>query len=183
MSINLEHYIWPASFSCTIITDKIILPNHYTISIGIEPVAPQQIANGFRRMRCLIDTLLDNSVFVCDTNIIINAIEPIDTNVVYFPSEPYDYAVGCILLQKFTAITQKYFDIGFITIDSAVGDHIQYCITDPEETGLKLAGDHWWNKDSLNTGSEIDISWDDLDLNDRPKFEPRVVKGGRGENQ
>ena len=106
-----------------------------------------------------------------------------DTNTVYFPTEPYDYFVGSILFRKFQVITEKYFEIGFITIDSAVGDHVQYCIRDPEETGLDLSGEHWWNMDNLDTGTGESLSWVDLDLHDSPKFEPRIIKGGRGENQ
>ena len=70
-----------------------------------------------------------------------------------------------------------------MTVDSAVGDHVQYCIRDPEESGLDLSGEHWWNMDNLETGTKIDVSWDDLELNDSPKFEPRIIKGGKSENK
>jgi hypothetical protein len=87
------------------------------------------------------------------------------------------------LLRKFQVITSKYFEIGFMTIDSAIGDHVQYCIRDPEESGLDLSGKHWWNMDDLDTGLGCDVSWNDLELSDVPKFEPRIIKGGKGENK
>jgi hypothetical protein len=183
MSTNLEPYIWPATFACTLVTGNLIIPNQYSINVSIEPVAPTEIAMGFRKLRTFVDSMLHNSIVIFSENELTTSFKNLDTTVVYFPTEPYDYFVGCVLLRKFQIITEKYFEIGLITIDSAIGDHIQYCIRDPEETGLELIGDHWWNKDSLDTGSDSNITWNDLDLNDGPKFEPRIIKGGRSENR
>jgi len=183
MSIEVEPFIWPTNFICTIITDKLLITNQYTLNISIDSVSPADIQMGFRRLRTFVDTSLHNSIFVFKDNPIAEVLNYLDTNKVFLPSEPYDYFVGCVLFRKFQSITEKYFDIGLITIDSAIGDHIQYCIRDPEETGLELAGDHWWNNDMLDTGSDNVLSWEDLDLNDSPKFIPRIIKGGRGENQ
>ena len=183
MSINLEEYVWPTGFICNIVTDKIILPNQYSINISIEPVAPPDLALGFRRLRTFVDNYLHNSIFICNSHFLSEPFQNLDTNIVYFPTEPYDYFVGSTLFRKFQMITANYFDIGFITIDSAVGDHVQYCIRDPEETGLDLSGDHWWNMDNLDTGTGNSLTWNDLDLHDGPKFKPQIIKGGRGENQ
>ena len=62
-----------------------------------------------------------------------------------------------------------------------VGDRVQYNILHPEESGLDLQGDHWWNTDSVNTGSGDTTSWEDLNISDGPRFEPRIVKGGLSE--
>jgi len=183
MSTNLEPYIWPTNFACTLVTGNVVIPNQYNINVSIDPVAPTEIAMGFRRLRTFVDNALHNSIVIFKEHDLIKSLKDLDTNLVHFPTEPYDYFVGCVLLRKFQIITEKYFEIGLITIDSAIGDHIQYCIRDPEETGLELSGDHWWNTDSIDTGSDISISWEDLDLNDSPKFKPRIIKGGRGENQ
>jgi hypothetical protein len=183
MSTELEHYIWPTGFSCTLITDKIIIPNQYSISIAIEPRAPAEIAMGFKRLRTLVDLCLQNSVFIYANNPIIETFKEMDTGLVQIPTEPYDYFVGSVLFRKFQSITSNYFEIGFMTIDSAVGDHVQYCIKDPEETGLDLSGDYWWNKDDLDTGAGSLISWEDLDLSSGSKFEPKIIKGGRSEDK
>jgi len=184
MLIDLEPYVWPTSFICTLITNTIVIPNHYNISIGIEPADPPTLALGFRRLRTFVDTCLNNSIVLNQTHFLSDSLQNVDTNLVQFPTEPYDYFVGSVLMRKFQIITHKYFEIGFITIDSAIGDHVQYCIRDPEETGLDLAGDHnWWNMDNLDTGTGIDLTWDDLDLSDGPKFEPRVIKGGRSDKK
>jgi hypothetical protein len=183
MSISLEQYVWPTTFATTLITDKLILPNHYTMTIAIEPVAPPEIALGFRRLRSFVDNFLHNSIFISSENPLMQSLADVETNRVIFPTDPYDYFVGCVLYRKFQMITHNYFEIGMITIDSALGDHIQYCIRDPEETGLELTGNHWWNIDSLDTGPGTHITWEDLDLSDSPKFEPRIIKGGRSENR
>jgi hypothetical protein len=106
-----------------------------------------------------------------------------DTGLVEFPTEPYDYFVGSVLFRKFQSVTSNYFEIGFMTVDSVIGDHVQYCIKDPEETGLDLSGDHWWNKDDLDTGAGSLISWEELDLSSGSKFEPKIIKGGRSEDK
>jgi hypothetical protein len=53
---------------------------------------------------------------------------------------------------------------------------------DPEDAELEIAGDHWWNKDSADTGSSNTKSWAELDISDRTGFEPRVIRGGLSEN-
>jgi len=181
--MSTEEYIWPTSFFCTLITDKLILPVQYNIAISIEPVAPPNLALGFRRLRTFVDFSLQTSIFINQEHFLSSQLLNIDTNAVYFPTEPYDYFVGSILLRKFQKITEKYFNISFITIDSDIGDHVQYCIRDPEETGLDLNGEYWWNMDTIDTGSGSGLSWTDLDLHDNPKFEPRIIKGGRSEDR
>ena len=183
MSTNLEPYIWPTSFACTLVTNNMMLPNHYTITVGINPVDPLYFSLGFRRLKTFIDSFLHNGIFVFETHELIEPFLKLDTNVVKFPTEPYDHIVGCVLLRKFQSITYKYFEIEHITIDSAIGDNVQYCIRDSEETGLELSGKQWWNNEDLDTGKGMTVSWTELDLQDGPKFEPRIVKGGRSENE
>ena len=183
MSTSLEQYVWPTTFACTLVTDNIILPNHYTITVAIDPVDPINLSLGFRRLKTLVDNCLHNSVFIFESNPLMTAFSNLETNIVKLPTDPYDHFVGCVLLRKLQSVTYKYFQIDLITIDSDIGDNIQYCIRDPEETGLELSGEQWWNKDNLDTGTGLSISWTDLNLDNSPKFEPRIIKGGRGENK
>jgi len=183
MSTDLEYYMWPTSFACTLVSETTILPNQYSIGLAIEPVSPYQLAMGFRRLRTFVDSCLHNGILIFNNSQFLESLKTSETNLVQLPTEPYDYFLGSVLLRKFQVITSKYFEIGFMTIDSAMGDHVQYCIRDPEESGLDLSGEHWWNMDNLETGTKIDVSWDDLELNDSPKFEPRIIKGGKSENK
>jgi len=184
MSIELQQFIWPASFSCTVVTENIIIPNSYNINISVEPISDLQgnIANGFKKIRYFVDNYLQDSIFISAENVLLAPLSNLETNVVIFPADPYDFFVGGVLLSKLRAISEKYFDISLITIDSAIGDHVQYCIIDPEECGLELMGDNWWNTDSTNTGLDKNASWEELNIKDRLGFEPRIIKGGRSEN-
>jgi hypothetical protein len=183
MSTELEHYVWPTSFSCTLVIGDIIIPNQYNVTVAIDPLNPIEVATGFRRLRTLVDACLQNSIFICSANELFESLKNSKTNLVQYPIEPSDYYVGSVLFRKFQSITLDYFEIGYITIDSILGDHVQYCIRDPEETGIDLSGEHWWNKDNLDTGAGSLMSWEDLDLSSGPKFEPQVIKGGRSEEQ
>jgi hypothetical protein len=36
--------------------------------------------------------------------------------------------------------------------------------------------------DNANTGAEQDVAWNDLDISETSKFEPRVIRGGLSED-
>jgi hypothetical protein len=185
MSTNITQFSWPAHFSCTIINEQLILPTTYNINISIDPESQSQLSInvGFKKLRSFVDVRLQNSVFIYRENKLGKSLSGIVNNQVVFPTEPYDYFAGCVLYKKFLAITEQYFQIEFITIDSLVGDHVQYTIGDPEETGLDLNGDFWWNNDNLDTGCDDGVSWDDLNIDIGPKFAPKVIQGGLSEGQ
>lgn len=180
---NLENFVWPSNFSCTIITENVIVPNYYSIKISIEPNAQIQnnIAIGFRKIKYFIENNLQNSVFINKNHPSVEMLKQFDTGAVYFPTEPYDFFVGSILYTKFVSITKKYFDINHITLDSLIGDNIQYSIHNSEDCGLDLTGEHWWNMDNINTGSDEQILWEELNIYDGPKFQPKIIKGGLSE--
>jgi hypothetical protein len=177
-------FVWPAEFTCTIIDDKQILSNHYCLTFYIEPITPvsEKFGIGFQKLKRLLYDLLDNSVIINQKNPLITELEKCDNNLVYMPSEPYDFYVGAVLFAKFIAITENYLNLYQFSIDSAVGDRLQYTLKDPYDSGLELAGDHWWNKDTLNTGTKDVITWDELNLAQSPKFKPTVIQGGKSEH-
>jgi len=181
----MSQFIWPASFACTLVNEKIILPTTYNISVSIAPEykGRPDVNIGLRKLKAFIDIRLQNSIFVFNDNPLVKTLDGVVNNAVMFPSEPYDYFVGCVLFRKFLVITQNYLDIEFISIDSLVGGHVQYSIEDPEESGLDLDGNFWWNLDTLYTGSLNDVKWDDLNIDTGPKFEPKIVRGGLSENK
>lgn len=176
-------FIWNTEIVCTFISENILIPNVYTISIGMEPNTKntEDIDLGIKRLKFFISDYLQNAVFINSGADLVKPLSTLDTNLVLFPDEPYDYLVAAVLYRKFAAITEKYFDISFITIDSSVGDHIQYTLTVDCEVENELDGDHWWNKDSVNTGTDDHTSWEDLNLKETPRFSPKVVKGGKSE--
>lgn len=176
-------FVWSAEVVCTFLSENIIIPNVYTLSIGMEPKSSDtdEIDLGFKKLKYFVNEYLSNAVFLNKNSEYSKSLSKLDTNLVLFPDEPYDYLVGVVLYKKFSAITEKYFDIDFITIDSSVGDRVQYTLTVDCVVDTDLKGDWWWNKDSVNTGTDDHTSWDDLNLKESPRFSPIVVKGGKSE--
>lgn len=176
---------WPCDFTCIFVNENTISPNHYNIRLGIDPIptAKDSIGIGFQKLKYLIEDQLSSSVIVNQSNQLFTNFQNIENNIVALPCEPYDFYVGSLLLAKFIAITEKYFDIVYMTIDSAAGDRIQYTLWDPCDCDLDLEGDHWWNSDSVSTNNTQQITWKDLNLKEGPVFEPVIIKGGLSENQ
>lgn len=177
-------FVWPYEFTCTVVTDGVIIPNNYSFKLSIEPILPidSNVGLGFQKLRHFASDYLDNSVFINGENPLVPALSNLKTNLFLLPCEPYDFYVGSILLSKFLAITEKYFYINHLTIDSAIGDRIQYTVWDPCDSGLDLSGEHWWNQDSVNTNPDSTTTWKDLNFKEG-EFKPMVVKGGLSENR
>lgn len=185
MLTDVDPFIWPSEFFCTIVDDDLILPNHYTVKFYIEPVTNnvESVGIGFRRLRYLIQNCFQNCVIINLENSLNEFLTQTSNNIVHIPSDPYDLAVGSVLYNKFITVSEKYFNIYQFSIDSALGDRIQYTIRDPMDVNLKLDGDYWWNKDNANTGTGPITTWESLDLSEAPKFEPKIIKGGLSGNQ
>jgi hypothetical protein len=179
-----DAFVWPAEFVCTIIDENIILPNHYNLKVFVEPYVPvtDSFGIGFEKLKHIIFNVLNNSVIINAANPLANSIEKIANNIVLLPAEPYDYYIGSILFSKFSAITEKYFSIYKITIDSAIGDRVQYTINDPIESALEITSSGWWNQDNPFTGNQEQTDWDGLPFNDGSKFVPKIIKGGKSED-
>lgn len=172
---------WPVNIICTLINENRILPNSYTMNISMIPIesASENISLGYKKIRFFVDYFLQNSIFISKDNPLVEHLSSIDNNLVLFPTEPYDLFVGHVLYSKFLSISEKYFHIDMINIDSAIGDNICYSILDTDECGLDLKGDHWWNADSTWTGFGPVQGWGDLTEENFPKFEPKIIKGGK----
>ncbi len=172
--------VMPAEFSCTIINEDLILPNVYNLSISIEPIPPikENISIGFQRVKYFLRSSLSDSILIHKDHKLVEHLQGFQNNVVCLPSDPYDFYVGSVILSKLLVISQKYFDIEQITIDSYVGERVQYTIYDPYSSGLDLSGDHWWNSDNASTNQSDNISWADLNLGHGSAFEPKIIKGG-----
>jgi len=137
------------------------------------------ISVGFKKIKYIVEYFLHNSIFIANDNPLIETLSKTDTNLVLFPIEPYDLFVGHVIYTKFLAISEKYFHIDMITIDSIIGDNICYNILDTDDCGLNLEGDHWWNTDSAHTGVGPVQGWGDIAVDTSPKFEPKIIKGGK----
>jgi hypothetical protein len=181
MSIESSQIVWPVNFVCTLVTEDRLLSNSYTFNISILPIdtAPGGISTGYKKIRYFVDTYLHSSIFIFKDNPLLEPLTKSGNNLVIFPTEPYDLFVGHVLYSKLLSISEKFFHIDMISIDSIVGDSICYNITDSDSCGIDLDGDHWWNTDSAYTGHGTEESWGDLAGTDSPRFEPKIIKGGK----
>jgi len=177
-------FVWPAEFACTIIDENIILPNHYNLKIYIEPYIPitETFGIGFEKLKHVIFNVLSNSIIINQNNPISASLTSVANNVVHLPTEPYDYYLGTILFSKFVSVTEKYFDIYQITIDSAVGDRVQYSINEMHDFQEKFSGEHWWTQDNPDVTGKRKVNWEGLPIDDMPKFSPKIIKGGKSED-
>lgn len=180
----LTMLVLPVEFSCTILNDNLLISNVYYLKVGIDPNMDNldNVGIGFQRIQHLVDHYLQNSIFINQEHPLAKDLSGLSNNLVCLPCEAYDVYVGSILFAKFEAITEKYFDIQYISVASMVGDHVQYNILSPYDSNLDLEGDYWWNMDNVNTGSKDVITWDELNLTEVPKFKPMVIKGGLSEH-
>jgi hypothetical protein len=186
MLIDEENtFVWPYEFTCTIVSEKVFIPNNYSLRLSIDPILPinENIGIGFKRIRHFMDNYLSNCLIINRESPYYEAIKDTDTPLTVLPCEPYDYYVGSFLLKKLLVITKNFFDISQITIDSAAGDRIQYTLWDPSDCGLDLSGDNWWNWDNLSTNNDVKITWKNLKHTMNRRFEPTVIKGGLSENK
>ena len=180
MSIENSQIVWPVSFVCTLVTENTIIPNSYNINLSIMPTEEGgNISVGFKKIKYVVEYFLHNSIFISKDNPLVETLSKTNANLVLFPIEPYDLFVGHVLYTKFLAISEKYFHIDMISIDSIIGDNICYNILDTDGCGLELEGDSWWNTDSAHTGVGPVQGWGDITEDTSPKFEPKIIKGGK----
>ena len=133
MSTNIaDNFTWPTRVSCVIVFNDILLPSTYNITVSMVP-ADDSIINsgiGLRKMKEFINRSVQNSLVINSKHTFLPILSQLRTNVVELPADPTDYCLGSILFQKLTTISQDYFHIRQLVIDSTIGDNIQYKIND-----------------------------------------------------
>jgi len=64
---------------------------------------------------------------------------------------------------------------------SSIGDNVEYNVNHSNKMKLDTSNKYWWNMDTVNTGQNEHISWEELNIIDSPRFMPKIVKGGLSE--
>jgi hypothetical protein len=184
MLTNNNSFKWPTKFQCVLIRNNTLLVNRYNISILMspEPTDQESFTLGFRKLKYFISNYLDNSIIINQDNPNLKNIIWIESNTVQLPKEPHDYFLASILYQKFTSIVKDFFSIFEVTVDSDLGDNVEYKINYANKDLYDVQ--EWWCQDNVNTNSYDKFpSWDSLKIMSVNKFEPKVVIGGKGENR
>lgn len=181
MSTN-NQFKWPTKFQCILVRNNTILVNRYNLSILMspEPTDQESFSLGFRKLKYFINHYLDSSIIINQDNPNLKNLLWVTANTVQIPKEPHDYFLASILFEKFTIIAKDFFSIFELTIDSELGDNVEYKIN---HSNYDLHDkDKWWYQDNVNT-NEIDKfpTWDTLKITVSNKFEPKIVLGGKSE--
>jgi len=181
-------FTWPTTFSCVIVLGDMMLPNEYNLTISMIPYADTQDYTllGLKKIKLFLNKFIQNSTLIQMSHPMFNNFSTFSTNIVQLPQEPHDYFFASLLYKKLTALSKSYFTINHITIDSSIGDRVQYQITDLCDAYDNILNDklNWWNQDNTKTNSFGSFpTWDDLDMSASQRFSPVLLKGGKDENK
>lgn len=175
----MSNCIWTGNFACVAVIENTFIPNIYTVTVSMETYDKKRnISLGYQKLKYFVENSLHNSMFISKDNSNLLQINQSDNNIVLFPESPWDYLVGIVLYNKIEVITEKYFEINYMTIDSSMGDHVKYTIHDELDSGFDLKGDEWWNMDTPTSNLAKNLSWEKLNLKDSPGFSPKIIQGG-----
>lgn len=182
-----DFFIWPTNFSCVVVLGDMMLPSDYSLTIGMMPnsVHGDSTAIGLHKIKQFISRFVQNSIVINIDHPLLPHIAEFKTNIIYLPQDPTDYFFANVLLRKLIAISKDYFVINEITVDSSIGDRVQYRISDSCNVYESiLNNDNWWNEDNVKT-NQIDRfpSWEDLDITVSSKFSPKLITGGKSGNK
>jgi len=185
MSIsNANTFTWPTEFSCVLVLDDVLLPIDYRFTMTMEPDI-ESAGMGLRKVKEFFHRYINNSIVVSKEHEFLPLLIKLKTNTVELPQDPNDLLLACILFKKLTSIAENYFVIKDITIDSNIGDHVKYTVSNFTKIYDKvLETTSWWNQDDLSTNNhETFPSWEDLSIVVSNKFSPKILKGGRDESK
>lgn len=183
---STEFFTWPTNFSCTLFIGDVVLPNEYNVTIGMMPGDGQSISgSGIKKIKEFFTKFVQNSIVINQDHDFLPSLTKFNTNTIQLPQDPHDFFFANVLFHKLSAISQTHFTIRQITIDSSIGDRVKYQVNDSCTTYDKLLKkNRWWQQDNVNTNDTHNFpSWEDLDITVATRFSPRLIKGGRNENQ
>lgn len=108
------------TFCTTMVLEDIVIPNTWDITVNL---IPNQGKNKFynkamERLQYYITEVLDNSVFVSNTNVSNISDLPFKAQVHIFPDDPWDHLVAMCLYTKFNSILEEVFFVDNVTISS-----------------------------------------------------------------
>jgi hypothetical protein len=184
---NADSFTWPAHFSCVLILEDALFPVDYTLTVDMTPDVAQATSTsiGLKKIKEFITRFVDNAIVISQYHSFLSQLQKLKTNTVELPQDPNDYLFASILFQKLNSIAYDYFSIKKITVDSSIGDHVQYTVNSSSNTYKEILDrNEWWKQDNVKTNNYNQFpSWEDLNIMVSTRFSPKIVKGGRDENK
>lgn len=188
MSINSKDvFTWPTNFSCVLVLGDMVLPNEYNLTISMLPNVAHNDSTmlGLKKIKLFLSKFVQNATLIQTAHPMFGHFSKLSTNVVQLPQDPHDYFFASLLYKKLAVLSEDYFTIHNITIDSSIGDHVQYQITTTcDAYDNILESDNWWNHDNTKTNNFGTFpTWDDLNVAVSPRFSPVLLRGGKDESK
>ena len=129
------------------------LLNNYGLSmtyiVETESIHEQNIA--MDRMKCFINDILENCVFVQDTEVkVIEKYQAAGLKVCTVPEEPYDQIITILLLYKLNAICEGRLIASDIQLNSLLSDEVNF-LYDIDELSTNHPYKYgWWTDNSTS---------------------------------
>jgi len=198
----LNFFNWETEFDASLVIDGCIYPNNYTVKLSFLPrVTEVKLQNNsFDRIKYLFNVLCNNAVITSPDDQFQSVWFKMPVNKILLPGNPYDQLFARCLYKKMVSISGEYLHIGQLTLDSRLGDNVQYTIdSEIYDDGIlekatwidDICKDPWWNRnDTATFDQKLDgktfwqgtHSWRDLGYgSDAPKkpFNPTIINGGK----
>ena len=199
---DVTFFNWETTFDATVLIDDCIYPNTYNVNLSFLPKSTdiQLQNNSFDRLKYLFGNLCENSLIINPETKLQAVFFQMPINKVLLPGKPYDQLFWYVLYHKMIAISGKYLHIGHLTVDSKLGDNVQYSVDEKTINNITLPDENWispvitqpwWDRNDTATFDQVlgekefwtgPKSWRDLGYgSDAPKksFNPTILDGGR----
>lgn len=199
---DVTFFNWETTFDATVLIDDCIYPNTYNVGLSFLPKSSdiKLQNNSFDRLKYLFTRLCENAVIINPETKLQPIFFQMPVNKILIPGNPYDQLLCCVLYHKMIAISGKYLHLGHLTLDSKLGDNVQYSIDEKTINNINLPDNEWispvitkpwWKRNDTATFDQVlgekefwggPSTWRDLGYgSDAPKkeFNPTILDGGR----
>jgi hypothetical protein len=199
--INCFH--WESTFDATVVIDDCVYPNNYNVKVSFIPkVSDIKLQNNsFERIKYILNNICENSVIISPKSNLQSVFFKMPINKVLVPGDPYDQLLGICLYHKFNSIAGKFIHFESLTVDSKLGDNVQYTVDDGSYENRNLPSNDkwisdvikeaWWYRNDTATFDQVTgenshwcgaKTWRELGYGSDAKqrsFNPTVIDGGR----
>lgn len=198
--VNFFH--WETDFDGIVLIDDTIYPNTYNVKISFLPKTSEIKLqnNSFERIKYFFHKICENSIILQPGVPLESTFFKMPVNKILLPGNPYDQLLGITCFHKLKAIAGKYLHIGQLTVDSKLGDNVQYTVDSDSYENINLQHDAWVDKiipepwwDRNDTASFDQVlgpkeywqgakSWRELGYGSnapQKTFNPTIIDGGR----
>ena len=130
---------WHTSWQSTILVEKMILPNHFSMSVEFESGAGNDLEQmvAFDRIKYLLNNIIEGCLFASVDHPLISKLEKnFDDYIVTLPTDPMDNVIASVLFSKIISIVEGRLDISSVTFSSRLGEDVSNYIDIDDLSGM-----------------------------------------------